>query len=185
LDAASILAAGFNSNNTTTHASDNTTAADSAGRRKIASDSEPEDDDVDKEEEDNDDENEIDDDASFLRKCHEHNRKKGMRIELPSATTAASIPTLQHPPQQPPSSPTPESNANLAKQIASSLWKDGITGLNEEERTHVDKCDEGKNSKKCTDKQEKLEKRWFDTIAECGGHLSQLASVLKHNPHHL
>ena len=74
---------------------------------------------------------------------------------------------------------------NLASKLASFSRKHGLIGLNEEEKEHVNTCKEGKNISKCEAKQNSLEKQFFDTILEHGGHLKILATDVKPNKHHL
>ena len=127
------------------------------------------------------------DDIEFMQKYHEYNRRNGIQVNTTDNQRTVHPQAPQLAPQQPTTqkrTPISNSNANLAKQLANCLRKDGISGLSTEEKDHVTKCDEGKNTKKCADTQERLEKRWFDTIKEFGGHLSVLATEEKINPNH-
>jgi len=111
-------------------------------------------------------------DADFIRKYNEFNRKNGINVSfnLPTSSAVADAPL--------------DDDTELAKMISSSLRKDGIAGLSEEERAHVENCNEGKNNKKYSQNQERLEAMFFDTVEKYGGHLSILSTDRKINPYH-
>ena len=77
--------------------------------------------------------------------------------------------------------PTP-----LAASIAAQLRADGLTGtgLTIEEQNFIDNVDEGKNKKAYDESQVRHEKRFFETLATCGGKvLAPLATEMLANPH--
>ena len=173
LDAASILVGGFDSSNaannddTSTNSSDannQSSAAPSVAERLMPSllPSRLNDNTAD---------------AEFVRKHNEFNRKHGTDVsfDLPTAVAAADAIVNSLP---------PDDDAELAKQISSGLQKDGIVGLSAEEHAHVDNCDEGKNNKKHSQNQSRLESMFFDTIQKHGGHLAVLAMDQKIDSHH-
>jgi len=79
----------------------------------------------------------------------------------------------------------PADDDALAAELASFSREHGLDGLDEEEKKHVENCNEGKNSTKHQNKQASLETQFMDTIAIFGGHLKTLATESKPNKNHL
>ena len=161
LDAASVLANGFSSDN-------DDKADDCAGlvRREKPVDAE-----------------DAAEDEEFMRKYHECNQRNGI-----TTSAAEGMATAEEPSKTVAKSTTvaePVDDESLAAQIAANLRKDGIGGLTEEEQAFVDNVKCGKNSTKHNATQQSLKKRFFETLSQCGGHLSVLADEEKPNVHDL
>ena len=80
----------------------------------------------------------------------------------------------------------PKQKTSLASSIAAQLRTHGLTGtgLTKEEIQFVDNVDEGKNKKQHDGGQLRYEKRFFETLAQCGGDiLAPLSKDQVPNPH--
>jgi len=114
------------------------------------------------------------DDQLHAQQMREELANANNTTNINNTSSAAPLPSVDN-----------DDDDNLASKLASFSRKHGLIGLNEEEKEHVNTCKEGKNISKCEAKQNSLEKQFFDTILEHGGHLKILATDVKPNKHHL